>query len=419
MPGNISESAIIITFLVVMIGGVAASEGMSAKLAGLVGGSVLPETVTSGDFNGDGRSDYAAVVRTGDFEMQKLLITAGGPDNTQRVQLLEEAFTEPGAGGALGVLPSLSWHESILRTTETGGSSSGGWRYVFDLAFSGEGFAFSRSTIKRENRNTGSFFKRETDYETLLTTKTLKKNTTKDPARVKYYNLISSKIAANAITHDPVGSDAWSEAQPITLSADCFIVFDKEHYGGNTDLSATVRTLWTRQALHFHVTVTDECAVFQPDETISVRHDHVEIWFDGGHEQEDYIPRSEPDSQLTTQMSFSPLEGSSDLVCYLLYPGEKQIHDARGTCTRLSNGYIIEVSVPSNYLPFVEEPFMFTQSVKYLNCTLIVSDSDNAASPAQEAMLATSQFRWGSPFSMGKLLLFEKYSRPSFPDYGF
>lgn len=414
-----SESVRIIGILSVVMQGAAEPGDLRTRLSNLVDGSVLQESIVRGDFNDDGRSDYAAVIRTGDFSMQKLLIAAGEPDNTLQVELLEDAFTEPGAGGTLGVLPTLSWDEPLLKTTEMGGSSSGGWRYEFHVGFTGDRFAFSRSMISRENRNIGSFFSRETDYETLLSIRTVGRSSTQKPAEVKYFNLVSSKIPPGSHEHGTVGSRAWSEATPLTVGAERFLVFDKGKYGGNADLSATVRTLWTNETLYFQVAVTDDRVVLQPDETIAIHYDHVEIWFDEGEVQQSYVPRNEPDSQVTTQLGFFPREGSRNIGCCMLYPEEKQIPEAAGTYTRLPGGYMVEVRLPRDRFTFAESPCMRTQSVKYLGCTVVVSDSDNAAGPEQETMIATSQFTWGNPFSMGRLHLFEDYGRPCFPDYGF
>lgn len=173
----------------------------------------------------------------------------------------------------------------------------------------------------------------------------------------------------------------------------------KENYTSHTDISATFYSCWDENNFYFAVQVGDD--VFNQPYTGNQlnKGDSISIVFDTDLQGDMHIPFLTGDD---CQIDFSPGNFSTTVPeAFLRWPANAPPTGVNIRSTRLSNGYLIEVSIPwynlVNYTPKDEDILGFTISVL---------DTDNLES-TELVISSSNQFDFNNTFTLGTLILID------------
>jgi hypothetical protein len=177
------------------------------------------------------------------------------------------------------------------------------------------------------------------------------------------------------------------------------VLFRPENWRGILDLGAWFDTKWDEKTLHIVVQVADDKLVQEWQGDSLYKGDHVEIWFDTDLAGDFDLAKANGDD---FQIGISPgdfKELKPSVYCWLPKLKEGNIKEAEVAAKRTDDGYILEATIPFQFLGIEPKP------EKMLGFTLLVSDTDEKEKP-QKCMIGTSpQYKWGNPTTWDNFVL--------------
>ncbi len=250
------------------------------------------------------------------------------------------------------------------------------------------------------------------------------------------FPLITARKAKTQINIDgKIDEKDWINSKVLTIKDKDYVVYKKENWDGEKDLSFSTSALWDKDYFYLYVQVVDDKLVFPKSASDMLKADHIEIWFDFASEvlngaylempEDDNgdLFRYKPDKD-TFQLAFSVDEAKNQPINTFFYPQNYKKDDTlKSSFSKTKDGYIIEVKIPFSSLnpKFIDKEYFNKVNdfeyakLKRLGVSVVVSDTDDSKNRKQDTLIATSQMEWGNPFTFGKSLLINEYLIT--PDY--
>ncbi len=215
-----------------------------------------------------------------------------------------------------------------------------------------------------------------------------------------------------AISLSPDGSLAdWKKIEPIELSKEQYVVYNKLLWHGPEDVSAKVYLFNTKRYLYIGIEVIDNSLVFAKGLDIAsiLKSDHIEIWVDTNPTRKSKYKMD----QYVHQFIFT-LNEQKD--CIELYP--KKIFDIKSiryATKRTKNGYIFEARIPGYIL---NAP---ASKLNDIGLLIDIVDIDKGEKTQKGTFFSISPKRkWGNPatfykwhFSSGPLFTYKAFNKVS------
>lgn len=378
------------------------------------------------DFDDDGLTDIAGIIFSGEFDPRNFSVAFNKGRCLYDLVFHEAALAGPGEGGAIGPLISVKSENGVVGISEEWGSGSSSQLYTYQLHFDKGRFGFLNTTYTDRIPITGAALTHTTDYTNLITSRTVKDMKKSGKEKSMYYNIISNKSEGPIIIDGRKNETEWRKAPSVRIAGKNFVSFGKKRVDNCDDLSFAVESIWKDGFLYFYATVQDGDKVFWEGGN-PVNRDHLEIWLDFRPAVDnieniyEFKPVKRPAKTMTFQWGIVPVRDSKKALAYQLYPKQQTVKNIEAAYIENKNGYAVEIKMPFDINRFKLKWFSRSNNEKipYCNFTILVSDSDNRKKNRQESIIGSSNFKWGSPFNMGIIYLYENYTTPVFPQFGF
>ncbi|MEK7274243.1 MAG: sugar-binding protein [Candidatus Desantisbacteria bacterium] len=183
----------------------------------------------------------------------------------------------------------------------------------------------------------------------------------------------------------------WQRVSEVILEEKQYITYKPDNWQGKEDLSTKIMAQRDDENLYLALKVTDDKFVQQFSGDKMLKGDHVELWF--GTERGTYQFGLSPGN-------FNNLKPEAVLWMPNVSSDDKQkiLKGVMVGSQKTETGYNMEVKIPLANIGVTKE----TYSVKF---TLVVSDTDDAANPGQDSLLASSKLKWNKPETFGELVV--------------
>ena len=222
-----------------------------------------------------------------------------------------------------------------------------------------------------------------------------------------------------------LSEEFWKERRSTELGFEQ-LAFGEAHWSGTLDFSAIIRTGWDRENLYFAIEVTDDFLVLSEGQDSFLHSDNVELWFDTSQTLlsnemtlSEYLDQdSESKNRFRWKEHLKRFVGVPSLKGLEMYvmdhDGLRKLGTFQGLKrTPTSTVYEIRISKELLGLP---ELTNYEQRWQGIGFTVLINDVDDPLGRWQETGIASSSFKWASPFSFGLLVLNERdVSLPNFP----
>jgi hypothetical protein len=239
---------------------------------------------------------------------------------------------------------------------------------------------------------------------------------------VSFTNLMAN-YASSPITIDGVlNESAWVSARIANIRHSSAVVYKPENWSGASDLSYAAATLWDVGGLYVGLVVEDDTVVPVESWEAILKGDHLEFWLDAAMElarwDVDGLPlRQQPDGNILQVGVGVPEPGAAPIV-RILYPEDFQEPSEITVATSSTQtGYVLEMYVPLSIIELFAPTHDKWQWVTGFDfgLSLVVSDTDDPENRRQDCLMATSDVKWGNPYTFGAGYLVETYTVPDFP----
>jgi len=180
--------------------------------------------------------------------------------------------------------------------------------------------------------------------------------------------------------------------------------YGKQNIKNKEDLSASVTINYSESILHFSIEVTDDYIVTGN----TINSDHIELWWSDAAFNGSLVTKpGEKTWQLLVYFD------GNNAFCSAGYPENvKNLIADRINYLKTDKGYKFDFTIASNLLNH-ENQFKSNgnnDDGDILLMTIVISDSD--MTKKQEAMIASSQLKWGNPATFGRVGLVKNGKKP-------
>jgi len=196
------------------------------------------------------------------------------------------------------------------------------------------------------------------------------------------------------------GSVTAFKGPAIVLDKPKYVVYGKENWRGESDLSAKIYIGWDADALYFAFDITDDKIVQKWTKGDMWQGDHIELWIDAELEG-DYGETINSSDDF--QLGLSPGDFATlppEVHVWTPSLREDLIKEIAIFAKKTDKGYILELKMPRQVLKIKE----LKQGMK-LGVMLDPSDCDDASQPQKTLMSSSTNRAWGDPTTFGVLEL--------------
>lgn len=192
---------------------------------------------------------------------------------------------------------------------------------------------------------------------------------------------------------------AWKGVRTLDT---CWITYGRNSWEGKEDCWMSTRALYDDENVYIFVKVADDSYVKPAKIEDLMSCDHLELWIDKltslVSEAGDYYPElwDRVKDPYVSQIALA--EGSASkpiLERWLPEDSDTRVFVKAGF-SKSEKGVNYELAIPWS-------EFDYECSPSCASFSLVYSDSDNKSKPKQETLIATSELRWADPFTFGVL----------------
>jgi hypothetical protein len=389
------------------------------------------EDVVYDDINADGVEDVAAIFYAVDESVSDMeegaedsFLAVGFGNAADELTLALNAETCPDCAEVYDETDvSLTSQNGMLILARSGGSNWP-WEQAQKIQYEAGHFKVIGYTTNSSLVGGGISFGYDLNLNTLEAVRTYAYQDDGGEQRgaVRFTTLMA-QYASSPITIDgTLNEAAWVSARIANIRHSSAVVYKPENWTGASDLSFAAATLWDTGGLYVGLVVEDETVVPVESWEAILKGDHLELWLDGAMglvqwDVDDSPLRQQPDGNIL-QIGMGVPEPEAEPIVRILYPEDfQEPFEIQAATSLTQSGYVLEMYVP---LSIIEQLAPAHDEWKWrtgfdFGLSLVVSDTDNPDNRRQDCLMATSEVKWGNPYTFGTGYLVETYMVPDFP----
>lgn len=208
-------------------------------------------------------------------------------------------------------------------------------------------------------------------------------------------------------------------AEAVSKSVD-FVTAGAFYWGGESDCSFTLRSVYDEDYLYMTITVKDDELITGRCDTCTA--DYVDIWFDTnqpGRDGERFVAKTKRSQKMSIRSA-----ADSGIYCITVKLGDflehkpyikvkttdeleptqtSSVSQVKVVAAPRKQGYMVKLRIPFLLLGYEHAP-VDEKELTQLGCTIAVHDSDNEFRPEEEALICTSPFASLNPATYGTML---------------
>lgn len=389
------------------------------------------QDVVYDDINADGVEDVAAIFyafneSVSDMEAgaEDRFLAVGFGNADGELTLALNAGTCPDCGEVYDETDISLTSENGMLSLSSSGGSNWHWEQTQKIRYEAGHFKVIGYTGNSSLVGGGISFGYDLNLNTLEAVRTYayEEDDGEQRGAVRFTNLMT-QYASSPITIDGVLSEAaWLSARIANIRHSSAVVYKPENWTGASDLSFAAATLWDTGGLYVGLVVEDETVVPVESWDAILKGDHLEFWLDGATtlvqwDVDNEPLRQKPDGNILQVGVGVPEPGAAPIV-RILYPEDFQEPSEILAATSLTQtGYVLEMYLPLSIIEMLAPAHDEWKWITGFNfgLSLVVSDTDNPENRRQDCLMATSDVKWGNPYTFGIGHLVETYTVPDFP----